>query len=170
MASLHVCSLSRLNETVEQVGARHLVTLLGPTMDVATPEGIAPERHLKLIANDIATPLEGHILPGTEHVESLIAFMKDWDRVAPMVIHCWAGISRSTAAAYIAASVLNPDLDEEHLARRLRASSPSATPNPRLIALADAMLGRDGRMITAIAEIGRGADAFEGTPFELVYD
>ena len=170
MASLHVCSLSRLNETVEQVGARHLVTLLGPTMDAATPEGIAPERHLKLIANDIATPLEGHILPGTEHVESLIAFVKDWDRAAPMVIHCWAGISRSTAAAYIAASVLNPDLDEQHLARRLRASSPSATPNPRLIALADAMLGRDGRMIKAIADIGRGADAFEGTPFELGYD
>lgn len=170
MASLHVCSLSRLNETVEQVGARHLVTLLGPTMDATTPEGIAPERHLKLIANDIAAPLEGHILPGTEHVESLIAFVKDWDRAAPMVIHCWAGISRSTAAAYIAASVLNPNLDEQHLARRLRASSPSATPNPRLIALADVMLGRDGRMITAIAEIGRGVDAFEGTPFELVYD
>ncbi len=170
MAGLHVCSLSRLNETVEHVGARHLVTLLGPTMDAATPEGIAQGRHLKLIANDIATPLEGHVLPGAEHVESLIAFVKDWDRAAPMLIHCWAGISRSTAAAYIAASVLNPSLDEVYLARRLRASSPSATPNPRLIALADAMLGRDGRMIAAIADIGRGADAFEGTPFELVYD
>ena len=87
-----------------------------------------------------------------------------------MVIHCWAGISRSTASAYIAASVLNPELDEVHLATRLRAASPSATPNPRLIALADTILDRKGRMMAAIADIGRGADAFEGTPFELVYD
>lgn len=86
------------------------------------------------------------------------------------MIHCWAGISRSTAAAYISASVLNPSLDEEELATRLRDAAPSATPNPRIIALADKLLNRDGRMIKSIAAIGRGADAFEGTPFELNYE
>jgi predicted protein tyrosine phosphatase len=166
---LYVCSLSRLPETVEKTQARHLVTLLGPTMNVETPVGIPSHRHLKLIANDIATPLEGHILPGTDHVEQLIGFVESWDRAQPMLIHCWAGISRSTAAAYIAASVLNPNLDEVGLAQRLRTASPSATPNPRLIELADTLLGRDGRMIHAIAEIGRGADAYEGIPFELDY-
>jgi predicted protein tyrosine phosphatase len=136
-------------------------------MDVVTPSNVSPHRHLKLIANDIAVPLEGHILPGADHVKQLIAFIESWDLKEPMLIHCWAGISRSTAAAYIAASVLNPLLSEVVLAHRLREASPSATPNPRLIALADMILGRDGRMIDAIAEIGRGADAFEGTPFAL---
>jgi len=170
MPSLHVCSLSRLHETVEKTGARQVITLLTEAAGVPSPSGILPERHLKLIASDITTPMEGHILPGAEHVESLIAFVKAWDREHPLVIHCWAGISRSTASAYIAASVLNPALDEVDLATRLRALSPSATPNPRLISLADGMLHRKGRMIAAIADIGRGSDAFEGTPFMLAYD
>ena len=37
-----------------------------------------------------------------------------------------------------------------------------------LIKLADEALGRDGRMRRAIADIGRGADAFEGAPFRLL--
>ena len=60
-----------------------------------------------------------------------------------------------------------PKRVEAELAQTLRALSPSATPNPRLIAVADALLERNGRMIEAIQSIGRGADAFEGTPFEL---
>jgi predicted protein tyrosine phosphatase len=159
-----------LQDTVDQTRASHVVTLLSEASGVPTPNGIHPDRHLKLIASDIVTPMEGHVLPGAEHVVRLIAFVKAWDRSSPMVIHCWAGISRSTASAYIAASVLNPDLDETDLAERLRAVSPSATPNPRLIALADGLLGRDGKMISAIKAIGRGADAFEGAPFELSYD
>jgi predicted protein tyrosine phosphatase len=169
MASLHVCPLSRLEETVRDTGARHVVTLLSASSGLIRPASVPPEQHVTLIASDITEPMEGHILAGEDHVRKLIRFIETWDRQAPMVLHCYAGISRSTAAAYIAASVLNPQLDEVHLARRLRASSPSATPNPRLIALADHLLRRDGRMVSAIKAIGRGAEAFEGTPFELSY-
>ena len=49
----------------------------------------------------------------------------------------------------------------------MRAASPTASPNPRLVALADDALGRRGRMNEAIAEIGRGEECFEGTPFTL---
>ena len=82
-----------------------------------------------------------------------LAFARRWDRAAPLLIHCWAGISRSTAAAYIAACAFAPERDEAELAARLRKASPSATPNARLVAIADAMLGRDGRMRDAIAGI-----------------
>lgn len=170
MPTLHICSLAKLHETVEKTGAKQIVTLLSDGTPIKRPESILPERHLQLITSDITAPMEGHILPATHHVEALISFVKHWDRAHPLVIHCWAGISRSTAAAYITASVLNPELDEIHLAKRLRAASPSATPNPRLIALADAMLAREGRMIEAIDAIGRGEDAFEGKPFELIFD
>lgn len=170
MPKLHVCSLSRLEETVERTGARHVVTLLSDANGIIRPNGVSEDNHLRLLASDITEPLDGHILPGTAHVEKLIRFVKDWDRKTPLVIHCWAGISRSTAAAYISASVLNSSLDEEELATRLRMAAPSATPNPRIIALADKLLNRDGRMIKSIAAIGRGADAFEGTPFELNYE
>lgn len=164
---LYVCSLSRLNETVTKVGASHVVTLINADMDVPTPEGVDRGRHLFLGFNDIISPVQGLTPPAEEHVERLLSFVRGWDRGTPMVIHCWAGISRSTAGAYITACALNPDLDERKLAGELRKRAPSATPNGRLVAMADKLLSRDGRMIDAIRDIGRGATAFEGTPFEM---
>jgi predicted protein tyrosine phosphatase len=82
-------------------------------------------------------------------------------------VHCYAGISRSTAAAYVIAAALQPERDESELARELRTRSPTATPNPLIVAHADKLLGREGRMVSAIRAIGRGKEAFEGTPFML---
>jgi len=164
---IHVCSLSRLHETVEATGARHVVTLLKDVDIVQRPGGISQENHLILGMDDITLPLEGYIAPADEHVARLIAFVRGWDRAAPLVVHCYAGISRSTAGAYVAACALNPQRDERAIARTLRLASPTATPNARIVALADRALGRDGRMTTAIEEIGRGTMAFEGDPFRL---
>lgn len=167
MPTLHVSPLSKLHETVAAVGASHLVTLINVNTVVERPASIAESRHLFLGMSDISVPVEGHVVPAEEHVERFLAFVREWDRAAPLLIHCWAGISRSTAAAYIAACALGPMRDEEEIAVELRAASPSATPNARLVAIADGLLGRDGRMSAAIEGIGRGADAFEGTPFAL---
>ncbi len=167
MPSIHVTSLSRLHDTVAAVGASHVVTLINVGTSVTRPESVAPERHLFIGVSDIVSPLDGHVIPGVDHVARLVAFADQWDGHRPMVIHCWAGVSRSTAAAYITACHLRPDFDEEALARQLRSLSPTATPNARLVAVADDMLGRKGRMIRAIEAIGRGADTFEGTPFSI---
>ncbi len=167
MPSLHVSSLSKLHDTVTRVGATHVVTLINASTVVERPIGIAPERHLFLGMSDIVAPMDGHIIPAEAHVTRFLDFVRGWGRSGPLVIHCWAGISRSTAGAYITACALAPERDEEVIAQALRAASPSATPNARLVALADEMLGRNGRMSAAIARIGRGADAFEGEPFEL---
>jgi predicted protein tyrosine phosphatase len=167
MPDLHVCSLSRLAETVSRLDASHVVTLINVNTVVNRPVTVSEDRHLFIGVSDILAHQEGHILPGREHVERLLGFVGTWGREKPMVIHCWAGISRSTAAAFITACALSPSRDEEEIATALRAASPSATPNARLVEAADAILGRNGRMSRAIAGIGRGADAFEGEPFRL---
>jgi predicted protein tyrosine phosphatase len=164
---IHVCSLSRLNETVEDSGARHVVSLIGDEARLERPAGIAPENHLWLRLHDISGPLDGYIMPGEEHVADLINFVRGWDRRAPLVVHCFAGISRSTASAYAAVCALNPQRDEDDIAQALRHASPTATPNIRIVSLADQLLGRDGRMIAAIETIGRGELTTEATPFQL---
>lgn len=167
---IHVCPLSKIEETVARSGADRLLSLLAAGTEVTRPASILAENHLHLVMHDIAVAQDGMTMPGEEHVRALLDFAYRWDRVKPMVVHCYAGISRSTASAYIIAAALAPKRNEAELAKTLRFLSPSATPNSRLIAVADTLLGRDGRMIAAIESIGRGAEAFEGTPFELTLE
>ncbi|WP_274629082.1 tyrosine phosphatase family protein [Arvimicrobium flavum] len=167
---IYVTPLSKLEDTLMRSGARRLVTLLREDADFVRPVVLAPGDHLLLQMHDITEEADGMVAPAAAHVAELLAFVRAWDRSAPLAINCYAGISRSTAAAYIVAAALAPGRDEGELARRLREASPSATPNARLIALADDMLGRRGRMVDGIRAIGRGCDAFEGTPFVLGFD
>ncbi len=167
MPRIHVCPLSKLPETVRATGAQSLVTLIDKGTPVRRPAGIAAEEHLVIVLSDIVADLEGHTLPAKSHVEKLLAFARRWDQAAPLLIHCFAGVSRSTAAAFIAACALRPLRFEAEIADAVRASSPTATPNARLVAIADTLLGRNGRMIAAVEKIGRGSFCFEGAPFAL---
>jgi predicted protein tyrosine phosphatase len=126
--------------------------------------------HLHVAIHDISEPMDGMVLPMEEHVHEFLGFAGRWDRTAPMVVHCFAGISRSTAAAFSMFCAARPDLDEVEIALRLRKRSPEATPNVRLVAIADEILGRSGRMARAIEKIGRGTEAFEGSTFAFRLD
>jgi len=167
MSSIHVCSLAKVPETVRSTGAKQLVTLINQDTPFKRPQQIARDRHLFVGVSDIVDPADGHILPGPNHIEDLLSFVTQWDLKHPLVIHCFAGVSRSTAAAFITACALNPKRPELEIAQAIREHSPTATPNSRLIALADETLGREGRMISAIASIGRGQECYEGIPFSL---
>jgi predicted protein tyrosine phosphatase len=167
MPFVQVCSLARLPRIVEEVNASHVLTLINERTPVMRPASIHEDRHLYIAMSDIVEPLDGHIVPGEAHVLRLLAFVKAWDKAQPMVVHCYAGVSRSTAAAMITACALNPDRNELEVAELIRARSPTATPNLRLVAVADQLLGRDGRLHAAAASIGRGEDCFEGVPFRL---
>jgi predicted protein tyrosine phosphatase len=164
---IHVCSLARLHETVLHSGALHIVSLLKHRDRVERPEHILEKNHLVLGMDDISTPLEGYVIPSEQHVDKLIEFVREWDRAKPIVMHCYAGISRSTAGAYVAACALNENRSERVIAQELRRASATATPNARIVSLADRMLGRAGRMVEAIEAIGRGTVAYEADPFRL---
>ncbi len=164
---IHVCSLARLHETVEETGARHLVTLLGNEENVVRPAGVPAENHLWLKMHDISFPLDGYLTPEAEHIERLIAFVRGWNRAAPLVLHCHAGISRSTAAAFVSVCALSPHRDERTVAWALRCASPTALPNLRIVTLADDLLERKGRMVAAIESIGPGMPADAAVRFRL---
>ena len=167
MPQIYVCPLSLVAETARRSGARTLLTLINRDTPVPRPEAIAVDRHCFVAVSDIVAAQDGHILPAEEHVEQVLGVARAWDQAEPMLVHCWAGVSRSTAAAYISACALSAERCEFELARTLRERSPTATPNSLMISVADRLLGRDGRMVAAIAAIGRGRECMEGVPFAL---
>ncbi|MEF2071958.1 tyrosine phosphatase family protein [Consotaella aegiceratis] len=167
MSYLVVSSLAEMPTTVARHEARDVLTLISAQTVVDRPVSIEEARHLFLGFDDIIEPMEGFIHPTVDHLDQILDFGKRWDRERPLVVHCFAGISRSTAAAYILAIAINPALDEFELAQELRRRAPTATPNALMIELADEKLGRSGRMVEAIRSIGRGDFAYAGTPFIL---
>lgn len=167
--SIIVSSLSRVPHLARERRPSRLVSLLDP--DSAFPRGHGVAHHLELPMHDINEDYPGWNAPAQAQVAQLIDFVEQWDRAAgPILIHCYAGISRSSASAYITACIHNPHLDEMEIAWSLRRASRSAWPNARIVALADAHLGRGGRMIRGIAAIGPGRsweEIGENEPFEL---
>jgi predicted protein tyrosine phosphatase len=164
---IHVCSLAALPETVRAVRASHVLTVMANVDQVPRPVSVLPANHLKVQVDDITEQIEGFVAPSETHIEQVLQFVRCWDRHAPMVVHCYAGISRSTASAFAAVCALNPHRDEIAIARQIRAASPIASPNRLIVSLADKALGREGRMLRALEEMGPGSMMVEGKPFRI---
>jgi predicted protein tyrosine phosphatase len=164
---IHVCSLAALSETVRAVGASHVLTVMANVDQVPRPASVLPANHLKVQVDDITEQIEGFVAPSQTHIEQVLQFVRSWDRNAPMVVHCYAGISRSTASAFAAVCALNPHRDEIAIARQIRSASPIASPNRLIVSLADKALGREGRMLRALDQMGPGSLMVEGKPFRI---
>ncbi len=168
MTAIVVAPLARIAEMAVRHKACEMISLLAANQDFHRPAVIKAERHLKLGMNDITFAGTGDLIaPQEVHVAEIIAFARSWDRSAPLLVHCWMGVSRSPAAAMIASLAVFSEDDDEALARRLRDASPHATPNMRLVEIGDTMLGRQGRFVRAVKALGRGADADGNKPFVL---
>jgi predicted protein tyrosine phosphatase len=83
-------------------------------------------------------------------VLQILRFGRGWDERPPLLAHCFAGVSRSSATAW-----------------RLRRAAPHADPNRRLVQLADDVLERQGRMVDAVETIGDNGFVAMGRPFDL---
>ncbi len=153
-----VCPLSKVRDLVRTRAPERIVSLSDP--DFGFPD-LGPDyvgKHLRLSFHDTSLTIDDDVAPTAEHAAALLSFLAEWTRRAPLLIHCRAGISRSTASAFIAACLFNPRTAEHEIALTLRCASPLARPNPLLVELADAALGRQGRMIRALEDTGRGLD------------
>jgi predicted protein tyrosine phosphatase len=165
-----VCSLSRVEEMVARYKPGRVISLLDPDSPFPDLGPTYGKRHLQLRFHDVLVAAVDEIAPSREHIDRLLRFLSASGPREDVLIHCRAGISRSTAAAFIAACFLYPDVPERTLALALRRASPVARPNQTMVALADAAMSRDGRMSDAIASTARDLPwitSDEGQAFEL---
>ena len=159
---IYICNLQELDGHARALAPSHLASLVSAQEQPPTPHGMPAHRHLKLVVHDISTPMPGYILAAEDHIDQLVAFLGDWQPDdGALLIHCMAGISRSTAAALIAL-VVKAQGREMEAARHLRQAAPHAQPNRRLIALADRRLGCGGRLIAAREAMEPPRLAFSG--------
>ena len=117
---------------------------------------IHPDNHLQVGCHDIVAPYPEAIHPDETHVRSVIEFARPRDRRAPLLVHCWAGVSRSTATA-LTVGCIHSAANEAELTQRLRKVAPHAHPNRLIIEIADRLLERGGALIAAVEAMGYGA-------------
>ena len=152
MSRLYVCSLAEMPGHVAALHPDRLITLLQEEWQPPTPLRFDPAHHHRVVVNDITEPMPDQILPTREHVEGLVDFLEA-SREVSLLIHCYAGVSRSTAAALIA-MVLHAPGRERDAARALRAAAAYAQPNRLILQHADDILGRRGGLLAALASMG----------------
>jgi len=163
--SILVCPLHDVEAIARVRRPSHILSLVSPSVEPTGFQRLAPY-HLELRFNDIAEPREGLIDPTPEHIQSIIEFGRSSREQGSLLIHCWAGVSRSPAAAFIIAfDRARPS--PAQLAARLRSTAPYCTPNPRMIALADGILDMQGELVRSITEIGRGQETYWGSAFDI---
>jgi predicted protein tyrosine phosphatase len=141
--TLIVCSLVAAPEVIAARRPSHVISLLSPDLMAGLDHGMPEANHLRLTVDDIAQAEPGLIAPDEAMVAGLLGFARGWDAQSPRVVHCLAGVSRSTAAALAIVCDRNPHMSERELAKMLRRRAPHAFPNRRIVALADHLLGRE---------------------------
>lgn len=159
LSMLTVCGLEELSLH----GARrvtHVLSILDP--DIAEPQAFAAyDRHHRttLRFHDVLEPGPGLVRPEAAHVEAILAFGAEMaaggEDEVHLLVHCHAGISRSTAAMATLMAQHEPDRAAADIFARLIEMRPKAWPNSRMIGFADTLLGRGGRLTAALPALYR---------------
>ncbi|MEM9014133.1 MAG: hypothetical protein AAGB02_03400 [Pseudomonadota bacterium] len=167
-----ISSLRDVHDAAKEANPERIISLLSPGSEFPAFETHANETHFKVEIHDIVEDMEDRRAPDRDQVSEIVSFLEHWNPDEAILVHCWAGMSRSTATAYIAACLHNPNTDEGAIATALQMASPTAFPNTRMVAIADQMLGRGGRMTQAAEDIrndeARVAEIYriqQATPF-----
>jgi predicted protein tyrosine phosphatase len=146
-----ICGLDELSHHCS-AGVTHVLSILDP--DWPPPEALLaydPHARLELRFHDVIEPQNGWIAPPEADVARLLAFGRELPRSPPahLLLHCHAGVSRSTAAAIVILAQASPQLPAAEVVRAVVALRPRAWPNLRILELGDAQLGRGGEVVAA---------------------
>ena len=151
--TLTICGLDELNGHQDR-GVTHILSILDPEWpEPSAFQAFDPHFRAIFRFHDAIEPDAGVLLPERADVEAILAFGRDAGEAARLLIHCHAGISRSTAATLMMLAQAHSDEAEDAIAARLLEIRPQAWPNSRMIAFADELLDRGGRLVAATGTI-----------------
>jgi len=152
-----VCGIDELPDH-SSVGVTHVLSILDPDWPVPDAFGYYGEHErLELRFHDVIEDLPGMAPPTARHVARLLEFGRDlMAEPAPdasLLVHCHAGVSRSTASMILIVAQARPLAAADAVAMEILRIRAKAWPNLRMIELGDAMLGRGGEIVAAVGGI-----------------
>lgn len=140
--------------------ASHVLSILDPDHPVPEAFGTFGEHEkLELRFHDIIDETPGMVAPQPEHVAEILQLGRDM-MAAPLasthlLVHCHAGISRSTASMALILAQALPEQSADVILAMVHGIREKAWPNLRIIEFGDAMLGRRGALIEATHALHR---------------
>jgi len=103
---------------------------------------------LRLLVADVITEFGAT----EEDIQQIITIAQELrSKTGRVLIHCEAGVSRSSAAALIMYTCWLGLGREQEAMRRVLAQRPIAMPNRRMVEIADRLLQREGRLVAVLS-------------------
>jgi predicted protein tyrosine phosphatase len=153
-----ICGIPELDEH-RAAGVTHVLSILDPDHpDPSAFDTFAPHRRLALRFNDIIEPDPGFIAPSRIDVERVLDFGRVLFEIEPahLLVHCHAGVSRSTASTALILAQADPRRPARDIFETIVRMRPRAWPNLRILEFGDAILRRDGEIVAAASAVYRG--------------
>jgi predicted protein tyrosine phosphatase len=170
---ISICGIEEL-PPFETRGVTHLLSVLDPDFPEPTSLGLlTPAHRLSLRFHDAIDPKPGEVLVERDHVRQVLDFGRDLptEPGGHLLVHCHAGISRSTAFTILMLAQALPDQSAAAIVADIARIRPRAWPNLRIAELGDELLGREGTLVAAVrarhAEVARREPRFVKLMIEL---
>jgi predicted protein tyrosine phosphatase len=149
-----ICGIAELGLHCD-AGVTHVLSILDPSW----PDPVAfldfpPHRREALRFDDVIAPTPEAVAPSPDHVAQLLAFGRDVEvagEFAHLLIHCHAGVSRSTASAALLLAQEDPARPIEAIFAEIARQRPRAWPNLLILEYGERALGRVGEIVPAVA-------------------
>jgi predicted protein tyrosine phosphatase len=154
-----VCGLDELAGHSE-ARVSHVLSILDPEWPVPEIFGTFGEHEkLELRFHDVIEDRPGTVPPEPFHIEQLLAFGCALGREptadAHLLVHCHAGVSRSSASMALLIAQAMPDRPGHAIFADILQIRPQIWPNLRIVEMGDTALGRNGNLIDAAKGIYR---------------
>lgn len=154
-----ICGIPELGEH-GAAGVTHVLSILDPEWpDPPAFAEFAPHRRFALRFHDIIELTPDRLAPSRDDVERLLEFGRELrgPEGSHLLVHCHAGVSRSTAAAALILAQAFPDRPAREALDAVAQMRPRAWPNLRILEFGDAILGRNGEIVAAASALYRRA-------------
>jgi predicted protein tyrosine phosphatase len=157
---ISVCGIQELTGHCE-TGVSHVLSILDP--DWPTPEvfgAFGEHARLEVRFHDVIDANDADVMaPQREHVADILAFGRRLSEESAVnthfLVHCHAGVSRSTASMALILAQALPHISADHIFEEVLRIRPQAWPNLRILEFGDAELDRHGELVNAAIRIYR---------------